>query len=107
MSPLAETTRRHGLGKEGVAALLLAQGNACAICGTPERDEPGHRLAVDHDHGHCPGQHGCRECVRGLICIACNNLLRSARDNPVVLRAAIEYLHARGVIGRGTAQEAP
>lgn len=98
------TRRRHGLGKAGVDAILLAQGNACGICGTPERDEPGHRLAVDHDHGHCPGKHGCVECVRGLICIRCNNLLRSARDNPVILRAAIKYLANRGVIGRATTQ---
>jgi hypothetical protein len=107
MSPTAATTRRHGLGAEGVAALLLAQGNACAICGTPERDEPGHRLAVDHDHGHCPGRHGCAECVRGLVCVACNNLLRSARDNPRILYAAITYLSQRGVIGREAAPPSP
>lgn len=86
--------RRHGMGAAGLAALIKAQGSACAICRVPFADEPGKRGAVDHDHKHCPGKQGCRECVRGVLCVACNNLLRCAKDEPAILRSAIDYLTA-------------
>lgn len=47
----------------------------CGACGSHER------LKVDHDHGHCPAQRGCRDCVRGYLCHSCNTaegLLRTA-----------------------------
>jgi hypothetical protein len=88
------TRRRHGLGADGVSALVAAQGGSCAICGTPYADEPGRRLAVDHDHRHCPGKVGCPKCVRGLLCNADNNLLRLAGEDPERLRKAAAYLEA-------------
>jgi hypothetical protein len=75
-----------------VDALVAEQGGSCAICGVPYEDKPGHRLAVDHDHRHCPGRIGCPVCIRGLICNRCNNLLRLAQDNPDLLTKAIGYL---------------
>ena len=38
----------------------------CAACGSLEA------LKIDHDHGHCRAKNGCRECVRGWLCHACN-----------------------------------
>ena len=84
--------RRHGMGAAGVAALVKAQGGRCAICRREFRDEPGHRFSLDHDHKHCPGKTGCRECVRGALCVHCNNILRLAKDDPGILRSAIDYL---------------
>ena len=84
--------RRHGLGAEGIDALLARQDGRCAICGVEQTAKPGGRLAVDHDHRHCPGKQGCPDCVRGLLCVTCNNLLRAARDDQRILRAAIVYL---------------
>jgi Recombination endonuclease VII len=84
--------RRHGLGVDGVKALIEAQGGGCAICGTPYADTPGQRLALDHDHRHHPGKIGCPECVRGMLCHACNNILRLAKDDPALLYKAIAYL---------------
>lgn len=84
--------RRHGLGADGIQAVLDRQGGGCAICHTPAGADPGTRLAVDHDHAHCPGKTGCPECVRGLVCVHCNNILRSAKDDPAILRRAIAYL---------------
>ena len=84
--------KRHGLEPARFEALLESQGSRCAICQTQQTDEPGRRLAVDHDHAHCPGKSGCPECVRGLLCIHCNNILRSAKDDPAILRTALAYL---------------
>ncbi|MFL5644777.1 MAG: endonuclease VII domain-containing protein [Chloroflexota bacterium] len=84
--------RRHGLGADGIQAVLDRQGGGCAICHTPAGADPGTRLAVDHDHAHCAGKTGCPDCVRGLLCVHCNNILRSAKDDPAILRRAIAYL---------------
>lgn len=64
----------------------LAKG--CAVCG----DLNATRYAVDHDHMCCPGAGSCGKCVRGVLCQPCNVGLGSFRDDPVRLRAAIEYL---------------
>lgn len=85
-------TRRHGLGRDGIEAILARQNGGCAICGVLYEDAPGRRLAMDHDHAHCPGMKGCPVCVRGMLCWRCNNLLKSAGDDPAMLRKAIAYL---------------
>lgn len=87
-------TRRHGVGKAGVVAILDQQGGGCAICGILYEDRPGHRLAMDHDHHHCPGKIGCARCVRGMLCNRCNNLVRLAGDDPALLQKAIDYLRS-------------
>ena len=71
--------------------LLVKQGGVCAIC----KGKRSYRLDVDHDHklealGLPP-----RKTVRGLLCRQCNRkILRSAKDNVAVLRAAADYLEA-------------
>lgn len=45
-------------------------GLRCGLCGV--RGD----LQVDHDHRHCPGKHGCPECIRGMLCNGCNQLMR-------------------------------
>ena len=87
-------TRRHGVGKEGVVSILAQQGGGCAICGILYEDVAGRRLAMDHDHNHCPGKIGCALCVRGMLCNRCNNLVRLAGDSPDMLQKAIDYLRA-------------
>ena len=71
------------------AEMLTSQGGVCAICNQPEAD--GRALAVDHDHGCCP-EDVCGQCVRGLLCTACNHGLGKFRDDPELLRAALAYL---------------
>lgn len=65
---------RYGLTPEQYDALLLAQGGGCAICKTTEpRGKSKEFFSVDHDHSCCPGVRSCGKCVRGLLCIRCNN----------------------------------
>jgi hypothetical protein len=66
--------RRFRMTVEQYDALLGEQGGVCAICKQPEK--AGRRLAVDHDRDCCPDrQKTCGECVRGLLCTACNQFL--------------------------------
>lgn len=55
------------------------QGGLCAICGIDNS-----KLVIDHDHN--TGD------ARGLLCNNCNHLLGRAKDSPLVLRRAAEYL---------------
>lgn len=74
--------------------MLSAQGGGCAVCGVTESAD-GSSLAVDHDHGCCPGERACGLCVRGLLCRDCNQGLGLYRDRPDLLRAAASYLELR------------
>lgn len=76
-----------------IEAMRAQQGGDCAICRQPLPPVPfvdhDHRLAASHPHGV---NVGCRYCVRGLLCNACNSLLGFARDDLVRLEAAAGYL---------------
>jgi transposase-like protein len=108
--------RREQLGSDGVRAANLrtkygitaaqydslreAQNFRCAICGRHEDElpataagrprldgrptAPAFKLVVDHCH-----QSGR---VRGLLCVGCNAALGNFRDDPAVLKAALNYL---------------
>jgi hypothetical protein len=82
--------RTYGLTPDEYTRLYEAQGRRCAIC----RRATGatKRLAVDHDHGCCPGPTSCGKCVRGLVCGPCNDVLAHARDDADYFRRAIRYL---------------
>lgn len=62
------------------------QGGVCAIC---ENEPNRNYLSVDHDHGCCDSTHTCGDCIRGLLCAACNSFLGRIKDNPQKL---LEYL---------------
>ena len=80
-------SRRHGIGDVGYQALLIAQENACIVCGFA-----GGKLVVDHNHKCCPGSQSCGDCVRGLLCNNCNTGLGMFADSPARLRTAALYL---------------
>lgn len=73
-------------------AIVLEQGGGCGVCGGARRRAAARRLAVDHDHEHCAGRYGCRECVRGALCDPCNRLLGHLADDPALLVKAANYL---------------
>ena len=84
-----ETRERHLIRKYKVtladyARMLAAQGGACAICGLPEAK--AYKGALHVDHCHATGA------VRGLLCRGCNHVLGHLKDDPALLKRAIQYL---------------
>jgi hypothetical protein len=77
-------TARYGIGEKDVERLIARQGGLCLIC---RKAAP---TAVDHDH--------VTAAVRGVLCGGCNTGMGQLRDNPWVLRRAIEYLTG-GLLG--------
>lgn len=96
-------TWRHGIDDDVFDDLLERQNGGCAICGRVEV-----RLVIDHDHDCCPSggyRHpNCGLCVRGLICVRCNNLLGYLESTPEeTLRRALSYIagdNPRGYLPR-------
>lgn len=85
---LQKLLSRYRMSLAAYAGLLESQGG-CAVCGG---DNDGKALCVDHDHACCPGDRSCGQCVRGLLCGACNRSLGLMSDDPNRLRAAADYL---------------
>lgn len=77
----AHRLRVYGLTPEGFLDLLERQGHACAVCSTSIGDESA---LVDHDHAS--------GVIRGLLCRPCNSGIGHLRDDPDLVRAALEYL---------------
>ncbi len=80
--------------------LLRSQNGVCALCGEPEakihhRSGEVARLAVDHDHGCCPGSRTCGRCVRGLLCYDCNLVIGKAEAKPLLAERFADYLVRR------------
>ena len=73
--------RTYGITERDYCDLLAAHDGRCWMCG---REPKKRRLHVEHDHK--TGR------IRGLACWKCNTLLAQAKDNPVILRAAADYL---------------
>ncbi len=86
----SSTCRKHGISSEVYDQLIEKQDNLCAICRHP--CESGRELNIDHDHRCCPGKYSCGKCIRGLLCVRCNQALGKLRDDPALLRVAAEYL---------------
>lgn len=87
------TLRRYGLTPEKFDLILASQGGRCAICRTDEPGYPGWQ--VDHDHACCPrSKRSCGRCRRGILCSRCNFGVGNFRDDPAILRAALEYVVA-------------
>jgi hypothetical protein len=87
---------QHKLSPKRRKELLTFQLNACATCSSIFCEGKGKRYtyAVDHDHNCCPGSNSCGQCIRGLLCQACNQGIGLLREDITVLRNAIAYLQA-------------
>lgn len=87
--------RKYGISLEELETLLNKQQGRCAICQKHWRHcvvakLPRyevmflHYLYVDHDHA--------KGSVRGLLCNGCNTAIGMLEEDPVRLKAAIDYL---------------
>ena len=78
-------------------AMLAEQNGCCAICGSGVawKSDRLVKFSVDHDRACCPGKRSCGQCVRGLLCNACNRGLGQFNDDPITLRRAIAYLNGQ------------
>jgi hypothetical protein len=92
--------RRHQLAQYGVTPeqynqALEDQNGVCMICGQPPKPD-GTRAAscLHQDHDHTTGV------PRDLLCGTCNQGLGFFKDDPVLLRAAADYIerHRAGVL---------
>ena len=63
----AVTKRKYQLNAEQFETLMSKE--SCDLCGVSKSQA---RLSIDHDHAHCGPRRGCAECVRGVLCYACN-----------------------------------
>ncbi|WP_460349056.1 endonuclease VII domain-containing protein [Actinoallomurus acanthiterrae] len=73
--------RRYGLTEQEVEELSRRHGDLCLIC--------LHRRSLHVDHDHATGE------VRGMLCFSCNGALGQFKDDPTVMRRAVDYLECR------------
>lgn len=83
--------RLFGITFADIATMLTEQGGACAICQEPF--DESRSMVIDHDHSCCPGYKTCGDCIRGILCNACNSGLGWMRDSVFALLSAVEYLN--------------
>lgn len=74
----------YGITEVEWTALFEKQGRRCAVCGSVD---PGNKKGIWHtDHCHITGE------VRGILCLPCNTMLGSAKDDILRLLRAVSYL---------------
>jgi len=78
--------REYGINLDQVEHMIAVQEHCCPICGEEFTDD--RRWHVDHDHA--------ANRVRGVLCHNCNTGIGMLRDDPSLLRSAIEYLERYG-----------
>lgn len=83
----AAQKRRHklkkfyGISETEYNQMFNEQSGKCKIC----RNYSERKLDTDHDH--------VTGLVRGLLCISCNLAIGHMKDNPLIAKAAFEYLN--------------
>jgi hypothetical protein len=93
----ARLLKVHHMTLEQYEGLKDFQGGKCYMC--QWATGKSRSLAVDHDHNrakemcdHDPHTESCINCWRGLLCSACNGILRTARDTIEFFKRGIDYL---------------
>lgn len=78
----------YGISLEEYNRILEIQNYVCAICLKPERHrhKMGKIFDLSVDHNHTTGN------LRKLLCRDCNLLIGLAKENPLLLRNAAQYL---------------
>lgn len=88
-----ETLKAYGLSLKDYNDLLEEQEYKCKICQSkdPRGQSKEGRFYVDHNHK--TGK------VRGLLCNDCNTAIGLLKDDPLILKTALEYLVTQGHYG--------
>ena len=76
--------RKYGITVADFDAMILSQGNKCAICGDGPNGNPMHFPHIDHCHT--------TNKVRGLLCRKCNHAVGLLKDDPKIFLAGAAYL---------------
>lgn len=64
----------HKITDQQFEDLLKEQGYSCADCKTYISWPPGmFSASIDHDHSCCNKKYSCGKCIRGIVCLGCNN----------------------------------
>lgn len=87
------TVKKYGITSEQYDAMVKVQGNLCKLCQCPLFDEPRKPVI---DHCHKTGE------VRGVIHNRCNVAIGMLKDDPTLVKRALEYLEAFDVIPNTT-----
>jgi hypothetical protein len=81
---------KFGITPEIREILIKSQNYKCAICEIILPDIYDSKWAIDHCH--------LRNFIRGMLCKSCNSALGLFKDNPNVLRKAVDYLDSTSTI---------
>lgn len=74
--------KKYGLTRDSFSNLVKNQQGLCAIC----KSSGGSKTWLVVDHNHITNK------VRGLLCHSCNVGLGHFKENPLMLKAAMDYL---------------
>jgi hypothetical protein len=88
----AQLKSLYGITVSKYNELLSLQNGVCAICQTPPNMNGRTNTNLHVDHNHKTGS------LRGLLCSRCNLSIGKFEDNPLLLRAAADYLENYGII---------
>lgn len=88
---LRRKQQSYGITPDDYKRMFQAQSGKCAVCSNPMK-------TVHVDHDHLTGK------IRDLLCPPCNRGLGFFRDDPVILKSALNYLikHGKKVISGRT-----
>lgn len=90
---LKKVCNARGISVDRYLKMLEEQDFRCAICRQEEtckdpRHERVRRLSIDHCHR--------LGVVRGLLCHSCNTGIGKFKDDTMIMKSAIEYIHNNG-----------
>lgn len=90
----ANKAYRFNVSSKGLNYLLAI--TSCECCGWKGK------LHIDHDHGCCDYNGSCGNCIRGMLCAACNKVVGSVELGKCLLVQPQEYLKNRKSLALGS-----